>query len=308
MIFRTIAITFVATLLSGCTHDLYSDSLFVMGGQTATRLQLLNGQNYYDIVFAPEISPALDAGKEDQIRRECGASKQPPQRAFIPLTFLVEPAIDFVLDRIDKALESELEQYLAVYSATQNEKFYSSTLIDGPVAGWSCFRFSRAIGPEDNEKSVFDLLGKIALSEEKDAVYIRPLRLYFGQSKAKGKEIGVTVSLKAQSVWRQHNSGQSQQIFDHQFLSEKIEQFEAHPVVKYYVDDSTTPVRLPIIPWSTNINRKSQNGDVAFTITVTEVGAPPKLLEHAIKLFTKNKGNIAEMMKNAAKKLLPQNQ
>lgn len=293
---------------NSCSHGPSTDSLIITEGKSLTKLQMIDSDNFHKTVFAPGLA-GLEKGKEDQIRQQCNAPEKGSERAFVPLTFLVGPAIDFVLDQIDKALQAELQQYIAAYSGTLDEKFYKSTSSRGPVAAWTCFRFSRAIGTDDQGKVVMDLIGQFVLTDEKDALKIRPLRLYFAQAKAKGDQIGITLSLKAESVWRQHNIGQSEKVFEHNLLSEKVDISSGQPVVKYYLDNewSSYP-RLPLIPWSTNLDESMKGGTVTLTVTVAEVGAPPKLLEYAAKLFTKNKGDIAQLMKDSTKKLFPEKQ
>jgi len=306
MFLKTISIICVLGFWSGCTHGASAESLILTEGKSLTKLQLIDGDNFHKARFAPGLS-GLEAGKEDQIRQQCNAPEKGPELALVPLTFLIGPAIDFVLDSIDKALEAELKEYIGAYSSSEDGKFYKSTKADGPVAAWTCFRFSRAVGPKDQEKVVLDLIGQVAITTEKDALKVRPLRLYFAQAKAKGDQIGVTISLKADSVWRQHNRGQSEKIFDYIFLTEKVDISNGRPAVKYYIDrEWDDHARLPLIPWSTNQEGNMKGGDVTLTVTVAEVGTPPKLLEHAAKLFTKNKGDLAKLMKESVEKLLPQ--
>lgn len=306
MSLKVVFIVCVIAMWSGCSHGPAADTLFLSEGKSPTKLQLIAGENFHKAIFAPGLS-GLDAKMEDQIRSQCNGPEKEPERALIPLTFLIGPAIDFALDSIDKALEAELQKYLAAYSGSVNEKFYKSTNADEPTAAWTCFRFTRAVGPKHQEKVVLDLIGQIALTDEKDAIKVRPLRLYLSETKAKGDQVGISLSLKAESVWRQDNRGQSEIVFDHKFLSEKVDMSNDRPVLKYYIDrDWKSYPRLPLIPWSTNLECNVRSGDVTLTVTVTEVGAPPKLLEHAVKLFTKNKGDLAKLMKESAQKLIPE--
>jgi hypothetical protein len=295
----------VLGLLSSCAHGTDAESLIITEGKSLTKLQLIDAENYHKTVFQPGLS-GLEPSKENQIRQQCKGPEKEPERALVPLAFLIGPAIDFVLERVDKALQSELQEYVAAYSGSVDEKFYKSTEANGLLTAWTCFRFSRAVGPTEQETVVMDLIGQIMLTDEKDALKIRPLRLYFEQGKAKGKQIGVTLSMKAESVWRQDNRGLSEKVFDYHFLSDKVDITNGRPVVKYYLDSEwESHPRLRLIPWSTNQTGKMRGGDVTLTVTVAEVGAPPKLLEYAAKLFTKNKGDLAEMMKESATKLLP---
>lgn len=307
MLLKALSVVCVLGFWSGCAHGPSADPLIMTEGMSMTKLQLISGDNFHEIVFSPGLA-GLEKDKEDHIRQQCNGPERRPEFAFIPLTFLIGPAIDFALDRIDKALEEELQKYIAAYSGSVSEKFYKSTNSDGPTASWTCFRFSRAVGLKNQEKVVLDLIGQISLTNEKDALKVRPLRLYFAQAKAKGEQIGITLSLKAESVWRQHNKGQSETTFEDTFLSQKIDISHGRPVVVYYLDKEWTSYpRLPLIPWSTNQEGQMKAGEVTFTVTAAEVGAPPKLLEHAVKLFTKNKGELATMMKDSAKKIIPEN-
>lgn len=303
---KSASIFCVLVFCSNCTHASSADPLIITEGKSLTKLQMIDSDNFHKAVFAPGLA-GLEKDKEDQIRQQCKAPKKGPERAFVPLTFLAGPAIDFILDGIDKALEAELKAYIAAYSGSTDGKFYKSTKTDGPVAAWTCFRFSRADGPKDQEKVVLDLIGQIDVTTEKDALKVRPLRLYFADGKAKGNQFGVTISMKADSVWRQQNRGQSEKIFDHIFLTEKVDISNGGPAVKYYLDrEWDDHPRLPLIPWSTNKKGAGKGGDVTLTVTVAEVGTPPKLLELAANVFTKNKGDLAKLMKESAEKLLSQ--
>lgn len=292
-------------LWSGCAHNTMADPLVLSEGESPTRLQLINGETFHKTVFAPGLS-GLDKTKEDEIRQQCKGPEKVPEFAFIPLTFLIGPAIDFVLDYVDKTLEERLKDYIAAYSGSLDANFYQSAGPDGPSTAWTCFRFSRAIKQGGKDKIVMDLLGQIVLTEEKDAIKVRPLRLYIVQAKAKGDQIGISFSLKAEAVWRQFNRGVSEKIFEYKVLSEKADISSGKPVVMYYMDsDWDSHPRLPLIPWSTNREGSLKGGNVTLTMTAAEVGMPPKLLEYATKLFTKNKGDLAQLMKDSAQKLYP---
>ena len=308
---RQISVRVIALLclLNGCAHQSSAESLLLAEGESPTSLRLINGANFHKVMFSPRLA-GLDTSREDQIRQQCRAPEKPPQEfAFVPLTFLIGPAIDIVLEGVDKALEAELKKYIGAYSGSVDEKFYASTKSDGPNAAWTCLRFSRAVGPKDQEKVVLDLIAQMELTDEKDALKVRPLRLYFAQAKAKGDQIGITVSLKANSVWRENNRGRSETVFDNTFLSERVDISTRQPVVNYYLDSEwDSRPRLPLIPWSTNDAGNTTGGDVTLIVTVAEVGTPSRLLQHAAKLFTKNKGDLAKMLKESIQKLLPEEQ
>lgn len=294
----------VLVVFSGCVARPSVDSLVLAEGKSLTKLQMIDGESFETKMSRRGI-PGLDEMKEAQIRDECKAAEGEGGRAFAPLAFLVGPAIDFVLEQVDKALQAELQKYVAVYSAKVEEKFYKSMDPSGPSAAWTCFRFSRAVGQAESPHIVFDFVGQFELTDDRDAVRIRPLRLFLLEPKAKGEHVGITLSMTAESVWRDQNRGRSEKIFDSTLVSERVDLENGGPFVKYYLDtDWTDSPRLPLIPWSTNAGVGKKSGDVTLMLTVAEVSAPPQWLKYAATVFTKNKGDVAKMLKDAAGKLL----
>ena len=212
-----------------------------------------------------------------------------------------------IIDKISEELGAQLEKYAAVYEAKETiTNFYEQT--GRPELRSKCFQFSRFPKEEPEaptkETPVVNLIGQMRLTHNRDALQIRPLRLYQTEAMAKSDDgsYGIAASIRMNAVWRQKNRGMSEEVFNHTFLKEKITLSNSRPVLRYFLDKKWEdyPV-LPLPPWSTNVGSSSPAGNVEITISVAESGNPNEVLKFVAKLFKSERKNLAELLKNAAK-------
>ena len=224
--------------------------------------------------------------------------------ALAPL--IVEIVVERIFDEIDEVSQEHLEKYSAVYKAKKRTtKFYMQT--GSPRLQSSCFLFRRfpEEKPEENikEKPSVALIGQMRITEDGSALQIRPLILYQSDTMAKSDDesYGIAASIRMNAVWRQGNSGMSEEVFNHTFLKEKITLSDPKPVLKYFPDKNWENYPfLPLPPWSTNVGSSSPAGNVEITISMAESGKPNELLKFIAKLFKSERKNWAELLKNAA--------
>lgn len=321
---RIIASILVLAALSGCALFASKQTFTLTTGQAAVSLDFVDSATVIGKFQASEPSSVSlsfnPSESERKVLRECGATEEdlkryeeslkPRKTLGIPLLLpvlglLTASAIDLTLDEVERRLAERLKKYLAAYSASRSMDFYQPTAQGTPALAWKCFRFTRAVGPKDEPSVVMDLIGQFWLSPQRDALKIRPLRLYYEKAKAEGDHVGISVSVGARAVWREHNIGKSEKIFEHTLLSEKFDMTNKVDDLKYYPTQSWQDHPfLPLVPWSTNFDIAQGGGHVEFTVAVAEVGVPPKILEVTANLFKARKGEIERLMNNAANALL----
>ncbi len=320
----TITVTFLLAMLGGCTLFASKQPVTLTTGKATVTLDFINAANAIEKFQAdapPDILLVYKANEsEEKVLQQCGVTKEDLRRYkkrlepfkmlgfpfFLPvLSFFSGPAIDFALGEVERRFAEELKKYVAAYSASTNLDFYAPAPQAAPELAWTCFRVTRAIVSGSDRTVVMDLIGQLWLSPDKDALKIRPLRVYYAKAKAKGDRVGISVSVNAQAIWRDHNVGKNEKIFEYTLLSEKFDMTSSADDLIFYPTESwhSRPF-LPLIPWSTNRDISLGGGHVMFTLTVAEIGAPPKILEAAADLFRAKKGELAKLMNNAANELL----
>ena len=242
---------------------------------------------------------------------------EPKIKALIPQAWIAISSlsaniiIEWIFDEIDKKLREHLKEYTAVYRAKVTPpNFYMQT--GSPELLSNCFLFSRfpEEKPEENtkEKPIVALIGQMRITENGDALQIRPLILYQSDAMAKSDDesYGIAASIRMNAVWLQENRGMREETFNYTFLKEKITLSKSKSDLKYFLDKKWEdyPV-LPLPPWSTNVGTSSPAGNVEIVISLAESGKPNELLEFIAELFDSERKDLAELLKNAAEAGLP---
>jgi hypothetical protein len=317
---NTLIIFLSSVLLSwGCAGQKIIKEEVISGAKGG--LSFISGEKGVSEVLIPDAYQTMvdektntlifDWGKEKLIKTACGVDIGLGEESFTATVagLLVAPAIKGFLNLIEARLTKEQEKYIKKYrGGKETLKFYSQ-VGNSLKLNYPCFRFVRKYGKDDKEIAM-DLIGQFKIFNN-DILKIRPLRLYYVKPMAKGKEIGLAISLKANSAWKQQNEGKREDIFNQILISDKrrIEK-DANNNLSYYSfeknkkneiviseDWSSFPFQK-LIPWSTN--RTKEGGNVTMTLTVAEVGKMPKILEYSAKIITKNKDKLGELLIEAA--------
>ena len=172
---------------------------------------------------------------------------------------------------------------------------------------------------------LFDFVGQWRVSNDQH-LQVRPLRVYFGDTAApsKSKEVSLSVAAKVDGIWREENSGRSEEIFDVVVLTEKFNRVSKRdkawksPLKFYnltnednnaYIDDFNNDtwddvIRLPIIPYSKGMSPGV--AEATFQLSVTEVGdgARKKILRLANKGLNLFEDDVTSALEEAATGLI----
>ena len=260
--------------------------------------------------------PGLDMAKEGFVAQACGVDVPEAVPETLPAVLVglvLDQAISFVLDRVEKEIARVIEEHSAAYVAAATKvDFYRDDVT--VRTNYTCFRFTRGT---PNAAPEMEVIGQIALAPDAGALLVRPLRVYFGEPAARrGTEFGVSVGIKANATWRDNGVGAQSDAFDVPFFSFRIDTEEAnaervmYPVPVNSASDGFVAmpekaVMVSIPSWSTP-RTASPFGNVVTTVSVAEVGVPPKFLKEMQSLFSENKDKIKDVLKDAANKVLPQ--
>jgi hypothetical protein len=309
---RTLVVALAVSVLAACATAPIEPpgSAGVVRAQGATtRLVLLDGDAAgRELTWSgyPQDTTGVDPASERAVRALCGADPEPVKAAagVAELAGLfLRPVVALIVGTVDKAIQAELDAYVAAYSAsTLTERFYAATDPE-IVLGSTCFRFSRT----DGAVTALDLVGQLRLAEDGGALMIRPLRLYFAEAKARGDVVGLAVSLKAEAVWLDSASRKTEKTFDVTVLKEARR--TGAPSVTYYVapeapqgEAAFIPVKLP--PWTRRTAHTGATGNVTLTLTVAEAGNTPSHLKTFAAIFSDKQDDLSKLIAKALEPVL----
>jgi len=220
--------------------------------------------------------------------------------------WLGKQGISFLVDKADEALQAELAKYTAAYNGAARGNLYEPVPTGGPVLKYSCFRLTGRYIENGKAYAAMDFVGRLHLAEG-SALTVTPLRLYYAKSQAQtdgSKELGVSLSLKADAYWREYNKGEMRAgAFDATILKDKVVLKDGNPFYKPYfkldaewaVDRSSLAPREvigPLPPYSIDVGLPFGSNQTVMTATVVEAGKAPALLKWSAKLFHDNKDKI----------------
>lgn len=182
------------------------------------------------------------------------------------------------------SVHDELLKYASVSDATASGDYYranSSSSNSAPVdSRISCVRFTRFSGADPAANDVaLDFIASVRLDSARDAIRLRPLRLFISQAAARSanSRYSVAVALRAEAVWRDEFAGHHAQLFEQTLASESVD-LKSGSYLKYYPMDASSGTRVPIIPISFGADRTRDFGQAEFGVSVAELGTPPATL------------------------------
>jgi hypothetical protein len=246
--------------------------LMIPGAQAA---QLL-GQNR-----PPGIDPASE--QETELLRDCTHGEgQQVERGLI--SGVASQAWHILLHPLAVSVHRDLMKYASVSDAKSTVDYYrggSGGSATTPLASRiSCMRFTRfAISDSMTGDVALDFVASVRLDLTRDAILLRPLRLYINQAVARSADAryGVAIQILANAVWRDEYAGHESRVFDYT-VTENVD-LKSAAFLKYYPTDPAAGVRVPIIPVSFGSDRGRDFGRAEFEVSVAELGTPPATLQ-----------------------------
>ena len=214
--------------------------------------------------------------------------------------------LSMTLEKVADRVRAEIGKYTAISERNQRLDYYRGTpAAAGPgrlESRYQCLHFVRlqpnAAGGAD---VALDVVAGVGLDTARDAIVLRPLRLFVAKSTARSAtgHYGVAISVKADAVWRDALVGHQGTVFDLTIASESID-LASGPFIKYYPTDVFGGRRVPIVPISTDIDRSHDFGRADFTVSAAEIGTPPATLTLLSQLFPLTTERRARLMIEAA--------
>jgi hypothetical protein len=220
---------------------------------------------------------------EADLLRECsnGESQRPVSRSFFIGIFTQTWQV--LLHPLSIAVHDELAKYASASSASASGDYYrgGESSKNAPLNNRiTCLRFTRFVNADSGDEVALDFVAGVKLDTARDAILLRPLRLYVSQSGAKSStgRYAVAVTVRANAVWRDEFTGHSGQLFERNVAGENID-LKAGPFIKYYPTDPQSGTREPIVPVSFGLDRTQDFGRAEFTVSVAELGTQPATLK-----------------------------
>ena len=214
--------------------------------------------------------------------------------------------LSITLEKVADRVRAEIGKYTAISERNQRLDYYrGASIASGPGrldSRYQCLHFVRlqpnAAGGAD---VALDVVAGVGLDTVRDAIVLRPLRLFVAKSTARSAtgHYGVAISVKADAVWKDAMVGHQGTVFDLTIATESMD-LGSGPFIKYYPTDAMGGRRVPIVPVSVDIDRSHDFGRVDFTVSAAEVGTPPATLTLLSQLFPLTTERRARLMIEAA--------
>jgi hypothetical protein len=230
------------------------------------------------------IDPA--SAEEQQLLHECSNDEaQRPTRGFI--WSVMSSGWRVLLQPLAASVRAELQQYATVSEASASGFYYEggdSSSKAPLVSRVSCLRYTRLAA--DGEDAALDFVASVRLDATRDAIRLRPLRLYISQSGAKSANgrYAVAIAVRAQAVWRDEFAGHDEQLFELTVAREGVD-LKQGSYLRYYPADPLSGTRVPIVPVSYASDRSHPYGWAQFGVRVAEVGVQPTTLKLLAELL-----------------------
>jgi len=244
-----------------------------------------------------------DSAEEAQLLRECANDEsQQPTRGF--LWSVITQGWRVLLQPLAASVREELLKYAAVSDATASGAYYEGggdTSSKAPLrSGLTCLRFTRLAG--EGEEVALDFVAGVRLDTSRDAIRLRPLRLFISRSGAKSAtgRYAVAIAVRASAVWRDEFAGHQSVIFEQTLATEGVD-LKSGSFLRYYPTEATAGRRVPIIPVSFGTDRSHPFGWAEFGIRVAEIGTPPETLKLLAELLPEPDENVGQLLIIAAR-------
>jgi hypothetical protein len=232
----------------------------------------------------PESIDSTSAAEADLLRDCENGESQNPQSSKGLLWNIAAQAWRVLLHPLAVSVHEELMKYASVSEATASADYYrasDSASATAPVSSRvSCVRLTRFTSADPaNEAVALDFVASVRLDAARDAILLRPLRLYISQAAAKSANgrYTVAIALRADAVWRDEFTGHHGQVFQQIIASESVD-LRSGSYLKYYATEAASGTRVPIIPISFGVDRSRDFGRAEFGVSVVELGTPPGTL------------------------------
>jgi hypothetical protein len=247
----------------------------------------------------------IDQGSkaEADLLRECANDEsQRPTRSF--LWSVLTQGWRVLLHPVAVSVHEELLKYAKVSDATASGDYYlgGDPSAHAPLSSRiSCVRFLRLSGDASSEDVALDFVAGVRLDTDRDAIRLRPLRLFISQGGAKSADghYSVAVAVRASAVWRDEFAGHESQIFEAMLATESVD-LKSGSYLKYYPIEPASGVRVPIVPVSFGADRSRDFGRAEFGVRVAEIGTPPATLKLLADMLPDPNEKVSQLLIAAA--------
>jgi hypothetical protein len=228
--------------------------------------------------------PGIDANStaEAELQRDCANGES--QRAQTAKGFLWSIAVQgwrVLLHPLAVSVHEELQKYAQLSAASASGDYYRASDAAAPLASHiSCVRFTRFAAADGGADAVaLDFVASVRLDNTRDAIRLRPLRLFISHTDAKSANgrYSVAIALRADAVWRDEFLGHAGQVFEQTVATESVD-LKSGSYLKYYPTDPDSGTRVPIVPISFAADRSHDFGRVELGVSVAELGTAPATL------------------------------
>jgi hypothetical protein len=237
--------------------------------------------------LASQRPATIDAASaaESALLQECANGEgQHPQAAKGFLWSATARAWRVLLHPLAVSVHEELLKYARLSEAVASGDYYRAGERAGAAgqlnSRLSCVRFTRYSAADPaNTDIALDFVASVRLDPARDAILLRPLRLYISQAAAKSANgrYAVAIAVRADAVWRDEFTGHRGRVFEQTLTRESVD-LNSGPYLKYYPTDADAGVRVPIVPVSFGVDRSRDFGRAEFGVSVAELGTPPATL------------------------------
>lgn len=203
------------------------------------------------------------------------------------------------------SVHEELQKYAKVSAASASGDYYRASDAGNGTAAVSsrvsCLRFTRFAGEGDSEAVALDFVVSVRLDAARDAIRLRPLRLFVSQSGAQSADghYSLAVAVRAASVWRDEFAGHEGPVFEQTVATESVD-LKSGSFVKYYPGDDDSGTRVPIVPISYGADRTHDFGRTEFTVSACELGTQPATLKLLAEMLPDPNQNLSQLVIAAA--------
>jgi hypothetical protein len=274
---------------------------------TQTQLTLIEGRDANRLLADKRLKTVdADGAAEHALAAFCANGEA--QRAAADKGLIGEflgQVLSITLEKVSDRIHAEMAKYSAVSESTARVDYYRGAT--GSAAGhlesrYPCLRFVRIATDSAGQSEIaLDFVAGIGLDSGRDAVVLRPLRLFVSKTSARSAtgKYGVAISIHADAVWRDATVGHQGLVFEQTIANESID-LNAGPFLKYYPIETMGGRRVPIVPLSTDADRSHDFGRVDITVSSAEIGAPPATLALLSQLFPLTTERRARLLIEAA--------
>jgi hypothetical protein len=226
----------------------------------------------------------LDGNSAPEADLARGCANGEGQRAQAEKSFLFDIVVRtwrVLLHPLAVSVHEELQKYAQISGATASGDYYrgGDTAAGGPLnSRISCLRFTRFAGTGSDEVAL-DFVAAVRLDRGRDAIRLRPLRLFISQGAARSAtgQYAIAIAVRADAVWRDEFTGHQGVVFEQTVATESVD-LKKGSYLKYYPLDADSGMRVPIVPVSFGADRSRDFGRAEFIVSVAELGTPPATL------------------------------